>query len=489
MKTKTFIAALLLSAAALFTVSCEKDTPTTSSDPVTPEEPTGSPFGLALRSLDIVSRVDTIIPQENPSEYKELYKVTFTQPLDHNNPSAGTFTQKAFLFYVGSDRPTVLYTRGYFLNDRFRQTPFVDLAHNMNANLLMVEHRYFGESKPANPTEWTYLTISQAAADLHDIIQALKPLLPKEWVSTGTSKDGMTSIFLRYFYPDDIAVSTAFCSPFYASLNFLPVGSYLNEESGTPEERSQMRALMERLLQNGENGMYARFAELVEQDNLIDHSIDRNFTWSVNYCLDYFFNFFSYLTPSTRQLPSLDTPTDQLLEEVFSDLFEHKDLSIIYPYCIQAAKELGSPIMDFEYYSSLLQGTAFDINQYRQDPCELEPVDRWIYATYDSTMLADILNNFFPNTTCPLLLVYAKDDPWTAARPSRINGQYSKVIVNPLGVHNHDINNPEHFSPETKQEIMDFIARYVSFNNDPVVAKRAPFVYYQEMDDKFMIGK
>lgn len=74
-------------------------------------------------------------------------------------------------------------------------------------------------------------------------------------VSTGTSKDGMTSIFLRYFYPDDITVSTAFCSPFYASLNFLPVGSYLNDESGTPEERNQMRVLMERLIQNGENGM------------------------------------------------------------------------------------------------------------------------------------------------------------------------------------------------------------------------------------------
>jgi hypothetical protein len=34
---------------------------------------------------------------------------------------------------------------------------------------------------------------------------------------------------------------------------------------------------------------------------------------------------------------------------------------------------------------------------------------------------------------------------------------------------------------------MDFIARYVPFGSDPVVAKRPPISVFHEMRDKFMI--
>ena len=314
MRTKNIIAALLLVAATLFTVGCKKD-------PIPSDPVVGSPFGRQLRSLDIVNSVDTIVPNSNPAGYSELYQVTFNQPVDHNNPAAGTFRQKAFLFYVGSDRPTVLYTCGYTLFDHFRQLPFIDIAYNMNANLVMVEHRYFGNSKPANDNRWTYLTVSQAAADHHAIIQALKPLLPREWVSTGTSKDGMTSLFLRYFYPDDITVTTAFCAPFMNSLNNLSLGRYMQEESGTPEERSQMIALMGRLLQNGEQGLYVRLLQLLQANHL---NTDLTFTGYVNGCLGYFFSFFSYKTPATRQLPALDMPDDQFLTTIFEEVFDNE---------------------------------------------------------------------------------------------------------------------------------------------------------------------
>lgn len=480
MKTRTFIVILLLAVASFFTIGCKKQTP---------EEPSVSPFGRALRSIDIVSRVDTIIPTQNPANYNELYQVTFTQPVDHNNPSAGTFEQKAFLFYVDSERPTVLYTCGYNLDDDFKKMPFVDLAYNMNANLLMVEHRYFGSSKPANPTDWTYLTISQAAADHHAIIQALRPLLPREWVSTGTSKDGMTSVFLRYFYPDDITVTTAFCSPFMTSIDNRPVGHFLQEESGTPEERNQMRALMNRLLQEGEHGLYTRFLELVEENNLNDPNNEITYTSFVNDCVEYFFAFFSYQTPATRHMADLNLPDDELITTIFKDLFERVDLSSFYPYCIQTAKELENYVNDFTPYANLLEGTSFDFNKILQDPSKLKAEDRWLYGTYNNTLLKDIRNNFIPNTTCPILFVYAKDDPWTGARPDRINEQYSKLVINPIGVHDHDINNEQHYTLAMKQEIMDFIARYVPYGNDPVVAKRPTLSYGHKLNDTFMIYK
>ena len=474
--------ALFALVATLMLMGCKKD------NPPTPVEPTGSAFGRALRSIDIVSRVDTIVPEQNPAEYSELYEVFFTQPVDHRNPAAGTFEQKAYVFYVDSDRPTVLYTCGYTLYERFKKNPFVDIAYNMNANLVMVEHRYFGDSKPANPTDWTYLDMRQAAADHHAIIQALKPLMPREWVSTGTSKDGMTSIYLRYFYPDDITVTTAFCAPFTPSLTYLPVGRYMQEESGTPEERSQIKELMQRLLQDGENGLYARFVELAQEDNVFKPE-EQTYTWFVDNCFDYFFSYFSYKTPATRQLPALDMPADEFIQEVFSSLFDNVDYSWVYPYSIQAAKELGRPIMDVEPYNNLLEGTAFDINEILQNSSSLKPEDRWIYTTYSNALIVDMLNRFIPNTNCPILFVYAKDDPWTGARPDRINEQYSKLIINPIGVHNHDINNVEHYTPEMKQDIMGFIARFVPYGNDPVVAKRPSYSYTFEMDDRFMIRR
>ena len=475
MKNKFRFAKLLVIAFAIVFVGCKKQEPL----------PGHSVLGNQLLALDIVSSLDTIIPNQNPANFKELYKIKFTQPIDHNNPSAGTFQQKAFLFYVGNDRPTVLYTCGYTLSDDYMQQPFLPLAYNMNANLLMVEHRYFGESKPANDPRWTYLNMKQAASDHHAIIQALKPLLPKEWVSTGTSKDGMTSVFLRYFYPDDITVTTAFCAPFMTSLTYEPVGRYVQEVSGSPQEHDQMIAVLNRMLQGGESGLYARFRELLREANITE---EYSYTDYVASCFHYMFSFFSYQTPSTRHMASLDLPNDQFINTVLKEVFHPTDDGgSSYPYGIQTAKELGQFIFDYNAFANVLNGTSFDINALKKNPSGLKDEDLWVYETYDNTLLTDIRNRFIPTTTCPILFVYSKDDPWTGARPDQINEQYSKLIINPLGIHDHDINNEVHYSPETRTEIMDFIARFVPYGDDPVVAKRPAYNYDIKTNDRFMI--
>lgn len=40
-----------------------------------------------------------------------------------------------------------------------------------------------------------------------------------------------------------------------------------------------------------------------------------------------------------------------------------------------------------------------------------------------------------------------------------------------------------------KQDIMDFIARFVPYGDDPVVAKRPLYSYSFEMNDGFMIRR
>ena len=70
------------------------------------------------------------------------------------------------------------------------------------------------------------------------------------------------------------------------------------------------------------------------------------------------------------------------------------------------------------------------------------------------------------------MFYYAQGDPWTGARPDKINESRSMMLIGGLGVHNQDLNNPEHFSQADKQQIMEFLARYVDYENATTNARR-----------------
>ena len=165
-------------------------------NPISDPDVSTTPFGNLLAKVENVASFEAFTPDKDLVGYTECYEVFFNQPVDHENPSAGMMKQKALIFFKGFDRPTVMYTCGYDLPDYWKDAiANLDIAANMDANLIVVEHRYFGDSKNLSDTRWDYLTIEQAAADHHAIFEPMKKILPKEWISTGTSKDGMTSLF------------------------------------------------------------------------------------------------------------------------------------------------------------------------------------------------------------------------------------------------------------------------------------------------------
>jgi hypothetical protein len=101
----------------------------------------------------------------------------------------------------------------------------------------------------------------------------------------------------------------------------------------------------------------------------------------------------------------------------------------------------------------------------------------------------DILDNFLPNTDKPILMVYSQSDPWTGARPTIIHSPNVKVIINPDGIHNHDINNEKHYAQVVKQEIMDFITEYAGLPKSRSMndGGRGSVSYTREINDRFMI--
>ena len=65
---------------------------------------------------------------------------------------------------------------------------------------------FFGKSIP-DSMKWEYLTVEQAAADLHTINQLFRKIYKGKWISTGISKGGQTTLYFKYFYPEDVDIA------------------------------------------------------------------------------------------------------------------------------------------------------------------------------------------------------------------------------------------------------------------------------------------
>jgi hypothetical protein len=205
---------------------------------------------------------------------------------------------------------------------------------------------------------------------------------------------------------------------------------------------------------------------------------------------EFFFDQFSYNTAKERALniPSADAEAEVILDYIyFRDILTKNGLWQYnlplataaeeedyywkavndYPYLIQTAKQLGQYCHDFSRYESLI-GKVGQI----PNPSELFEQDLWLYDTYDNSKIKDIRENFLPTTDRPIMFYYAQGDPWTGARPDKINVSNSMMLIGKRGIHNQDLNNPEHFSQDDKQQIMDFLARYVDYENATTNARR-----------------
>jgi hypothetical protein len=168
----------------------------------------------AVVSLDdLLSRkeIKEIRVLKNEPAFERVLEVMIEQPIDHRNPEGETFSQRVYISHVDPSRPVVLITAGY--DTKYYYTSEITSA--LKCNQLMVEHRYFGRSKP-DSLQWNYLDTWQAASDLHRIVEMFKQLYPEPWISTGISKGGQTVMYHSYYYPGDVDVRV----PYVAPLNF-----------------------------------------------------------------------------------------------------------------------------------------------------------------------------------------------------------------------------------------------------------------------------
>lgn len=229
--------------------------------------------------LGMIDRV-TVILDTIDSDKSNVVYFYFKQPIDHNNPGAGTFQQYCVLHYEHPDSLTVLHTQGYSIAEKktFRQ---LDLSRNFGGNYIEVEHRYYKRSEIGDSRNeyeqasyWDNNTAEQSTADLHDIVTALKGTnaFSGKWISSGVSKNGILTSMYAYYYPNEVDVYVPFCAPFCLEQEAPGIGLYTSRQSGkgtTAREKSWIA--LETYLANPQ--LQEEVAALYKEDNAATYPI------------------------------------------------------------------------------------------------------------------------------------------------------------------------------------------------------------------------
>lgn len=401
------------------------------------EDPHGDcrPADLAPRQFDanadILEQLRSI-PQlatleERTSRYADLrlFVMEFVQPIDHCQPDGDQFRQTLTLLFRDRAAPMVYATNGYAISrNPTRSEPTVLLTGNQ----LQVEHRYFSTSRPAQ-IPWETLNIFQAASDHHRIVQAFGPLLTGDWVSTGASKGGMTAIFHRYFYPDDVKATVAYVAPETFGLEDPRYVTFL-ETVGEASCRDALKAF--------QRGVLSRRAELEPALEQYGVANDYAFTTfglekSLEFAtLESSFAFWQYGDASMcPTIPAPDAPAAELLEFMRTigvlDFLDDFALEYYAPYFYQSATELGSPAYP--------QAHLLDLNGGQPIPDRVEDYPPLgVPKPFDPQVMEQV-HAWVRDHGQRILFVYGENDPWTAGSYEPNLGGDSHLFTVPGGNH------------------------------------------------------
>lgn len=383
-----------------------------------------SDIGERLRAIDGMLAVEEL--GSGDPDYRQ-FALVLAQPVDHDDPQGPFFGQAINLLHRAEDAPTVLVSTGYedYLSP-YRSEP----TYLLGANQLVVEHRYFADSRPET-TDWQYLTIAQAAADHHRVVAALTDIYPGAWVSTGVSKGGMASIYHRRFYPDDVEATIAYVTPISFAApdaRYLPFFATVGDQSGHGACRERLRDLQR--------------AALMRRAELLPLAAEHAATWGDTYDRvggleialemsigDLQWGFWQYLgTYACPDIPDVAASAEDILAFVnqvgSTQLSSDEFIESFGPYYYQAATELGYPQSDLEHILDLLTadvaidaylppGTVPD-----HDPAPMLDIAEW--ARTDMTRTA---------------FIYGQYDPWTAGAFDIADNQNAHIFVTPEGAH------------------------------------------------------
>jgi hypothetical protein len=217
-------------ASLLLLLACSDDPP--AAQPVSPPTPTPEPTPTQpapepppppLECAEATLKA-TLAKLDNVSEVKEqdcgdyvdgkarCFSFVFSQKLDHKAGADGArFKHHGQLIHRTCNSDVTFVDNGYALPQIFYE---MEPSLLSGSNTLSLEHRFQGNSlpDPAN-RKWATLSVENGAADMHEVITSFKKLYRNKWVTTGASKGGITAVYHRFFYPNDVDGTVGYVAP------------------------------------------------------------------------------------------------------------------------------------------------------------------------------------------------------------------------------------------------------------------------------------
>ncbi len=394
----------------------------------------GQSLEFRLQHLEGVAEVKKLEP---PSGYGEAYELQIVQPLDHGKPDGANFRQRVYLSHLEYSRPMVIVTEGYAASRNYLSEP----TRLLKGNQLIVEHRYFGTSRP-DSLLWPFLTVRQSAEDLHRVVGLLKTLYRGVWVSTGVSKGGQTTCLFRYFYPADVDVSI----PYVAPINLAqedPRPTEFLRHVGTDSVRDRIRKFQVQALQKEPDA-------LVALGKLAD---EKKYTFSLGEALvyefavlEYPFAFWQYgRAAQVHSLPG-DTATGEEIVRhidgiVHFRLYDDKGIGYYAPFQYQAYTEMGYYTYDITELKPYLTAV--------RNPSNRILAPRGVDLTYHPETFQAI-NSWLRYEGKNFIYIYGENDPWTASAVVLTGVTNSIRIINKGGNHGSKIRD---LSPEQREVV------------------------------------
>lgn len=334
--------------------------------------------------------------------FEACYEIQVTQPIDHLAPKKGSFTQKVFLSHRGYEQPTVMVTEGYANSSNGTS----ELAVLLKANQLDIEHRYFGESQPKD-IDYQYLTLEQATADLHHINLIFKQLYNTNWISTGISKGGQTTIFYRYFYPEDVDVSVPYVAPLNLEFEDKRIYSWLRS-IGTEACRNRTLAYQKSLLEDRKK-LLPKVAKLTKKENLTFSyfNLEEAYEFAV---LEFPFSLWQW-GHGCENVPDADASKKErlaFLDKVSGfDFWADAAMATYGSHYYQAASQMGYYGYETEDFEGLLKALPMQPHPHAAfTPNKMEVV-------FDGSLLPNVFD-WLQTEAGQFIYIYGADDTWSA---------------------------------------------------------------------------
>jgi len=404
----------------------------------------------ALKAIPQVSEVNVL----ESSTFPEKYELKFIQPIDHHNPSLGTFTQRVVVGSIHPDSASVIVCQGYGAEFGYRKGYRDEISSLFNTNDIVVEHRYFLESTPYpgipfKDVNWDYMTGEQEAEDLHAIVTALKGVYHGKWISTGISKGGHNTMIYRAYFPDDVDFSVPYVGPVCTGVEDGRHEPFISGYCGSAADRKAILNFQKDLLKHRDAYM-PMLDSLAKADHLeFNIPLDEVFDYCV---LEFSFAFWQWGTPVTTipsKNSSLKEKFDYLVRIAGPDYFV-KECDTT-PFFVQAAKELGYYGYDtapFKKWLHITSAEGYLEKIFLPQGCKFE---------FDRS-LCDKVTGFISTTDAKMLFIYGQFDPWSSVMPANPGHDNIKFFIQPSGSHRARINT---FQNSTRNRIIAILTDWM----------------------------